>query len=145
MKFELCKESELERTKLFNLSTDIEQFDKILPKYFKSLLVTDIQENTKFVDEKVIFFGKSILVKTKHVIMPPKIHEVYILSGPFTGTSFIERYDKTSRGTKLTITVSLKLNGFAKILFPFSNPIKNKMDRVLDEFLISCQEIVLKN
>ncbi|MDH3766669.1 MAG: hypothetical protein OER82_12790 [Nitrosopumilus sp.] len=81
-------------------------------------------------------------MKTKHVIIYPRIHEVYILSGPLRGSSFIESYDETSYGTNVMIYVSIKFNGVSKLFLPFGFLIKRQMARVMDEFLDSAEKLV---
>ena len=141
--FLLKKHSCVSREALFQISTDIENFKLIMPNYFKSLVVVKESLNHKFVDEEISFLGKTVNVKTKHVIAPPNIHEVYILTGPLKGTFFIENYEELESGTEVTITVSLTLNGFLRFV-PFLKRIfVRRMEFVMTEFLI-CAEKFLK-
>ena len=81
-------------------------------------------------------------VKTKHVIIHPRIHEVHILSGLLRGSSFVESYDETSDGVNVVIDVSMKFNGVSKLLLPFGFLIKMQMVRVMDKFLNSAEKII---
>ena len=83
-----------------------------MPNYFKSLSIVKESSKEKFVDEEIVFLGKRVNVRTKHVVVYPNIHEVYILTGPLKGTLFIEHYVNLNSGTEVTITISLHLNGF---------------------------------
>jgi hypothetical protein len=129
--FILKKKSMMNRDVLYSISTDVENFSKIMPRHFKSLKIEQKTDNEVFVDEKIYFLN----VKVKHVISPPKIHEVHIMSGMMKETSFIEHYEETSEGTDVTINVSIKLNGISKVLFPFGFIIKLHMSKVMKEFL----------
>lgn len=140
--FTLKKNSSASRDKLYSISTDVENFPNLMPKYFKSIIVKKSKGNETFVDEKIHFLGRLLDVKTKHVIIPPRIHEVHILSGPLQGSSFVESYDKASDGTDATIDVSIKLNGFSKLLLPFRFLIKRQMEKAMDEFLDSAEKII---
>ena len=142
MGFTLKKNSTINRDKLYAISVDIKNFPNIMPKYFKSTSVKKVIRNEKFVDERIYFLGNTVDVKTKHVIIHPRIHEVHILSGPLQGSSFVESYEKMQDGTKVIIDVLINLNGITKIIFPFSFLIKRQMDKVMDEFLNSAEKIV---
>ena len=142
--FSLKKCSSVSRDDLFQISTDIENFDSIMPNYFKSLSVVEESSKEKFVDEQITFLGRTVSVRTKHVIIHPNIHEVYILTGPLKGTSFIENYSEYDSGTEVTITISLHLNGFLRFIPFIQNIIARRMEFVMIEFL-SCAEKFLKN
>ena len=140
----LIQKSNLDRDILFKISTDVENFHKIMPKYFKSLKIISDSLNEKIVLESIHFLGKKIKVKTKHVILKPNIHKVYILDGPIRGTSFIETYHSTLSGTNISILVDLKFHGILK-LFPFLKFLLFKrMNSIMSEFII-CAEIYSKS
>ena len=142
IRFTLKKNSRIIRDKLYSISIDVENFPSLLPKYFKSIIIKKSIGNEIFVDEKIHFLGGFLDVKTKHVIVHPKIHEVHILSGPIRGTSFVESYDEASDGTNVAIDVCIKLNGVSKLFLPFGFLIKIQMARVMDEFLNSAERLV---
>jgi len=142
IRFTLKKNSRIIRDKLYSISIDVENFPNLLPKYFKSIVIKKSIGNEIFVDEKIHFLGGFLDIKIKHVIVHPKIHEVYILSGPMRGTSFVESYDETSDGTNVTIDIFIKLNGVSKLFLPFGFLIKRQMSRVMDEFLNSAEKFV---
>ena len=56
--FNLIQKSTLEPDKIFQISTDVENFHKIMPKYFKSLKIISDSSNEKIVLESIIFLGK---------------------------------------------------------------------------------------
>ena len=142
MGFTLKKNSKADRDKLYAISIDVENFPNIMPKYFKSITMKKTTGNEAFVDEKIHFLGSLVDVKTKHVIIHPRMHEVHILSGPLRGSSFVESYDKMQDGTNVVIDVSIKLNGISKFIFLFGFLIKRQMAKVMDEFLDSAEKIV---
>ena len=142
IRFTLKKNSRIIRAKLYSISIDVENFPSLMPKYFKSIIIKKSIGNEIFVDEKIYFLGGFLDVKTKHVIVHPRIHEVHILSGLVRGSSFVESYDETSDGTNVTIDVSIKLNGVSKLFLPFGFLIKRQMSRVMDEFLNSAEKFV---
>ena len=83
--------------------------------------------------------------KTKHVIKKPNIHEIHILTGPLSNSSFKEFYEENTNGTKITIEVQLNLKGFFKLFSPFGYFIRFQMNKIFDEFLLSCENKPMKS
>lgn len=124
---------------IFNISVDVANFHQVLPKYFQSLKIIKDGKHEKIVIEKISFLGFSSKVKTKHVILPPNLHHVYILSGPLKGSSFIESYNPLKIGTEIIIDVHLKFFGFFSGFNFLNTSIANKMHQVMTEFIISVE------
>ena len=143
-KFNLVKKSSLHRDLIFKISTDVENFHKVMPEYFKSLKIIENTSNEKIVLESIDFLGRKIEIKTKHVIIPPNLHEVFILNGPAKGTSFIEKYESNPTGTDISISVDLKLNGFLKLIPFLKLLLFKKMNSVMSEFIV-CAESYSKS
>jgi len=111
----------------------------MLPKYFKSLKIIKDNVHEKIVIETINFLGFSMKVKTKHLILPPNIHHVYILSGPLKGSSFIESYNPSKNGTDIVIDVALKFFGFFSGFNFINNYIFNQMLVVMNEFVSAAE------
>ena len=137
--FNLVHKSNLERDIIFKISTDVENFHNIMPKYFKSLQIVSNSLNEKIVLESIDFLGKRIKIKTKHIILKPDVHKVFILTGPARGTSFIETYSSSSTGTDISILVDLKLNGLLKLIPFLKILLLKRMNSVMSEFIISAE------
>jgi len=137
--FRLCRTSVFPPEKFFSISVDIANFHLILPKYFESLkiIIDDGQEKT--VIEKINFLGFSTKVKTKHVMIPPNLHLVYILSGPLKGSTFIESYNNVNYGTEIIIDINLKIFGFIAGFNFLNNYIIKQMLVVMNEFITAVE------
>ena len=142
--FTLIQKSKLNRDLIFKISTDVENFHKVMPDYFKSLKIISDSSNEKIVLEYLNFLGRQIEIKTKHVIIQPNLHKVFILTGPAKGTSFVETYDSNSSGTDISIEVNLQLNGILKFVPFLKILLLKKMDSVMSEFII-CAELYAKS
>jgi len=143
-KFNLVQKSSLSRDLIFKISTDVENFHKVMPEYFKSLKIIKNSSNEKIVLESIDFLGRKIEIKTKHVIIQPNLHKVFILTGPANGTSFIEKYESSSTGTDISIVVDLQLNGFLKFIPFLKLLLLKKMNSVMSEFIV-CAESYSKS
>ena len=142
--FNIVQKSNLESSVIFQISTDVENFHKIMPKYFKSLKIISNSLTEKIVLESIDFLGMKIKIKTKHIILKPNVHKVFILTGPAKGTSFIETYSPSSTGTDISILIHLKLNGFLKLIPFLKIFLLKRMNSVMSEFII-CAESYSKS
>ena len=143
-KFNLIQKSNLDRDLIFKISTDVENFHKVMPEYFKSLKIISNSSSEKIVLESIAFVGRQIEIKTKHVIVQPNLHKVFILTGPAKGTSFIETYIPSSVGTDISIEVDLQLTGILKLIPFLKIFLLKKMNNVMSEF-ITCAESYSKS
>ncbi len=88
---------------IFNIGTDVENFHNVMPDYFKPSYIVKKSKTQIILVEKIKFLGIQLSVKTKHVIIPPNFHEVYILSGPTKGTIFLSHTKNLKMGLKFLL------------------------------------------
>ena len=130
-KFQFTKIIDVERDLIFQISTDYENFTKILPNYFKELKIVKQNGDTTVMQERLEFLGRDINVLTEHVIEKPDRHIVKMLDGKAKGTIFDERYEIDGKKTIVNISVDLVLHGGLKILGTFAKgKIKENMNIV---------------
>ena len=135
-KFQFTKIVDVQRDKIFQISTDYENFTKVLPAYFKELRIAEKKENTTIIQERIEFLGRTVDVLTEHVVVMPDRHIVRMLDGQAKGSIFDERYEIDGDKTKITINVDFVLGGSLKILGIFAKgKIKQSMNMVMDEFV----------
>jgi len=124
-----------ERIKVFNIFTNYEQFQTVLPKYFPSVRIRSTRGNTAVVEQHVKIAGRELIMMTKHVTHYPNVHEVFVIGGDAKGSHLVERYESIHGGTKITVNADLKLNGILKILTFFEKDIiKKSLIETIDEF-----------
>ena len=135
-KFQFRKIVDIERDKIFQISTDYENFTKVLPDHFKELKIIEKKENITTIQEKIEFLGRTVDVLTEHTVELPDRHIVRMLDGQAKGSVFDERYEIDGNKTKITINVDFVLGGSLKILGIFAKgKIKQSMNMVMDEFV----------
>ena len=124
-----------ERNKVFDIVANYEQFQKILPKYFPSIRVLSVRDNTSVVEEHIRIAGRELVMMTKHVTKYPELHEVFVIGGDAKGSHIIERYESIQDSTKITVEADLNLSGPLKIVAFFGRPkIKTGFTKIMDEF-----------
>ncbi len=78
-KFEFTKIVNVDRDLIFRISTEYENFTKILPDYFKKMKVIEANETNVKIYETINFLGRTATVLTEHVIVKPNRHIVTML------------------------------------------------------------------
>ena len=120
---------------MFDIVANFENLQNILPRYFPSIRIRSVRENTAIVEEHVRLGNKEFIMMAKHVTKYPELHEIFVIGGDAKGTHIIEKYEKVGDTTKLIVDADIKLGGFLKILSMFSRKrIKTEFIQIIDEF-----------
>ena len=131
------KIAKADRKKVFELTTNYENFQKILPQYYPSVRIISVRGNVSVVEEHLRIGGRELVMMVKHVIDEPILHEIFIIGGDVKGTHIITRYESISHGTKMTLEVDWKLKGIMKLVDFFGkNKISDEYSKIIDEFIV---------
>ena len=124
-----------ERHRVFDIVANFENLQNTLPRYFPSIRIRSVRENTAVVEEHLRLGNKEFIMMTKHITKYPEMHEIFVIGGDAKGTHIIEKYEKVGDSTKLIVDADIKLRGFLKILSVFSKKkIKTEFSQIIDEF-----------
>ncbi|MBM2852895.1 MAG: polyketide cyclase [Candidatus Nitrosotenuis sp.] len=119
---------------MFDIVANFENFQNILPRYFPSIRIRSVRENTAIVEEHIRLGNKEFIMMAKHVTKYPELHEIFVIGGDAKGTHIIEKYEKIGDATKLIVDADIRLGGFLKILSLFSRKkIKTEFTKIIDE------------
>ncbi len=131
------KIAKADRKKIFELTTNYENFQKILPQYYPSVRIISVRGNVSVVEEHLRIGGRELVMMVKHVIDESILHEIFIIGGDAKGTHIITRYESISNGTKMTLEVDWKLKGIMKLSDFFGkNKISDEYSKIIDEFIV---------
>ena len=126
-----------DRKKIFELTTNYENFQKILPQYYPSVRTISVRGNVSVVEEHLRIGGRELVMMVKHVIDEPILHEIFIIGGDAKGTHIITRYESISHGTNVTLEVDWKLKGIMKLSDFFGkNKISDEYSKIIDKFIV---------
>lgn len=125
------------RKKVFELTTNYENFQKILPQYYPSVRIISVRGNVSIVEEHLRIGGRELVMMVKHVTDEPILHEIFIIGGDAKGTHITKRYEEIPNGTKLILEVDWKLKGMMKLSEFFSkNTIPSEYSKIIDKFIV---------
>ena len=126
-----------DRKKVFKITSNYENFQKILPQYYPSIRTVSVRGNVSVVEEHLRIGGKELVMMVKHVIDEPVLHEIFIIGGDAKGTHITNRYEHIPNGTKLTVEVYWKLRGMMKLnAFFGTNNLSKEYSKIIDEFAL---------
>ena len=126
-----------DRKKIFELATNYENFQKILPQYYPSVRTISVRGNVSVVEEHLRIGGRELVMMVKHVIDEHILHEIFIIGGDAKGTHIITRYETISHGTKMTLEVDWKLKSILKLSNFFGkHKISDEYSKIIDEFIV---------
>ena len=132
-----------DRKKVFELTTNYENFQKILPQYYPSIRIISVRGNVSVVEEHLQIAGRELVMMAKHVIDEPILHEIFIIGGDAKGTHIIKRYESIPHGTKLTLEIDWKLKGMMKLSNLLGkNKVLDDYSKIIDEFAVIAEALV---
>ncbi len=135
-KFSLEKTVHATRESVYQILSDYENYQKLIPQHFPSVRVRSIRENISVVEEHMNLGDKELVIMAKHVSEKPVLHEVFVIGGDAKGSHIKEQFIEVSEGTKIIIDVDLKLKGKMMMSSMFG---KSKFEedyaKILDDFV----------
>ena len=125
-----------DRDIVYKVFSDYENYQKISPEFFPSIRIRSVRNNVAVVEEHMNLGNEEFVIMAKHVTDEPVLHDVYIIGGDAKGSHIQEQFIETPQGTKILVTVDLKLKRKMKIGGIFSkNRYQENYEEILDNFI----------
>ena len=135
-KFTVDKIVHTKRKIIFDILSNFENFQKILPQHFPSIRVRSTRGNISVVEEHMMLGNKELVIMAKHVIQEPSLHEIFVIGGDAKGSHIYQQFIEHSEGTKIVVDVDLKLSGKMKLSGLFGNSsLEENYSKILDDFI----------
>lgn len=119
MEFEIALPAN--KNKLFSIATDFETYKKLLPDQILNIKILQKNENEIITEETLLFASvikKEITQQSRHKIIDNNIVDSNIISGPLKGSEVHAQFEENSEGTKISISINLRITLKYKILTP---------------------------
>ena len=138
--FSLEKIIHAKRKDVFNIFSNYEDYEKLIPQYFPSIRIRSVRGNIAVVEEHLKLGDLELVLMSKHVATPFVLHEVYVIGGKSKGSHIKQEFVEIPEGTKILIDVDLKLTGLMKIpkVLDKSKLIEN-YSNLLNDLTILCE------
>ena len=135
-KFSIDNVVNAQRSSVFEIFSNFENYQKLLSQHFPSVRVRSIRNDTAVVEEHLILGDKELVIMAKHVTKSPLLHEIFVIGGDAKGSHIKEQFLDHSDGTKILIDVNLKLKGKMKISELFTkNNVEENYSKIINDFV----------
>jgi coenzyme Q-binding protein COQ10 len=135
-RFSLEKIVNKDRNTVFEIFSNFENYQKIIPQHYPSVRVRSMRGNVSVVEEHLILGGVELLIMAKHVLQKPILHEIFVIGGDAKGSKIKQEFIELENGTKILVDVDLKFKGKMKISAMFGkNDFKRDYETILDDFV----------
>ncbi len=135
-KFSLEKTVHAKRETVYEILSNYENYQKLIPQHFPSVRVRSVRENISVVEEHMNLGDKELVIMAKHVTEEPVLHEVFVIGGDAKGSRIKQQFIEISEGTKIIVDVDLKLKGKMKMSSMFGkNKFEEDYSKILDDFI----------
>jgi len=135
-KFSLEKIVRAKREIVYEILSNYENYQKLIPQHFPSVRVRSVRENISVVEEHMNLGDKELVIMAKHVTEKPVLHEVFVIGGDAKGSHIKQQFIEISEGTKIIVGVDLKLKGKMKMSSMFGkNKFEEYYSKILDDFI----------
>ena len=136
-RFSLEKIANAKRDKVFEIFSNFENYEKLLPQHFPSVRRRSTRENVSVVEEHLVLGERELVIMAKHVTQNPVSHDVFVIGGDAKGSRISQQFIDLSVGTKIIVNVELKFKGKLKISSIFAkNNFEKEYCRILDDFIL---------
>ena len=141
--FSLEKIINAKRKDVFDIFSNYEQYEKLIPKYFPSIRIRSVRGETAVVEEHLKLGELELILMSKHVSKPNVLHEVYVIGGKSKGSYIRQEFIEIPEGTKILVDVDLKLMGMMKIpKLLDKSKLSQNYSNLLDDLAILCEKLV---
>ena len=135
-KFSFEKTINANRDVVFEVFSNYENYEKLIPQHFPSIRVRSVRGDVSVVEERLMLGDLELLIMAKHISKKPVLHQVFVIGGDAKGSQIRQEFIELENGTKILVDVDLKFKGKMKISNMFrKNDFKSDYGKVLDDFV----------
>ena len=130
--FELEIKADLEKS--FDIITNFENFQKLFPDFYPSILIKSIRDESSLVAEHLKLHDTEFIIMSKHFISKPYSHEMRVIGGDIKGSGINEifSFDNGKTLVKVNVELNVKSSRFSK-KNPYGESLKNLYNAMMIE------------
>ena len=132
LKISFEREINADIEKSFDIITNFENFQKLFPEFYPSILIKSVRDESSLVAEHLKLHDSEFIIMSKHFFSRPHTHEMRVVGGDIKGSSINEIFSSEDGKTTLKVIVELdvKSSRFSK-----SNPYKDSLNNLYDKMI----------
>ena len=134
LKISFEREINADIVKAFDIISNFENFQKLFPDFYPSILIKSVRDDSSLVAEHLKLHDTEFIIMAKHFTSKPHSHEMRIVGGDIKGSSINEIFSFDNDITLLEVNAELdvKSSRFSKSN-PYGESLKNLYDTMIKE------------
>ncbi|MDC0186905.1 polyketide cyclase [Candidatus Nitrosopelagicus sp.] len=123
--------------KAFDIITNFENFQKLFPAFYPSILIKSIRDESSLVAEHLKLHDTEFIIMSKHFISKPHSHEMRVIGGDIKGSSINEifSFDDGKTVLKVNAELDVKSSRFSK-----NNPYEESLNNLYDVMITEIEK-----
>ena len=110
--------------KSFEIISNFENFQKLFPNFYPSILIKSVRDESSLVAEHLKLHDTEFIIMSKHFVSKPHSHEMRIVGGDLKGSSINEIFSFDNGKTLLKVNAELDIKSS---LFSKKNPYEDSL------------------
>jgi len=134
LKISFEREINADIEKSFEIISNFENFQKLFPNFYPSILIKSVRDESSLVAEHLKLHDTEFIIMSKHFISKPHLHEMRVVGGDLKGSSINEIFTSSNGKTSLKVNAELdvKSSRFSKNN-RYEESLKNLYDAMITE------------
>ena len=134
LKISFKREINSDLEKAFDIISNFENFQKLFPDFYPSILIKSVRDDSSLVAEHLKLHDTEFIIMAKHFTSKPHSHEMRIVGGDIKGSSINEIFSFDNGKTSLKVNAELyvKSSRFSK-KNPYEKSLNNLYDAMIKE------------
>ena len=134
LKISFEREINADIVKAFDIISNFENFQKLFPDFYPSILIKSVRDDSSLVAEHLKLHDTEFILMAKHFTSRPHSHEMRVVGGDLKGSSINEifSFDNGKTSLKVNAELDVKSSRFSKSN-PYGESLKNLYDAMIKE------------
>ncbi len=137
LKISFEREINADIEKAFDIITNFENFEKLFPEFYPSILIKSVRDESSLVAEHLKLHDTEFIIMSKHIFSRPNTHEMRVVGGDIKGSSINESFSADDGKTILKVNAELdvKSSRFSK-----KNPYEDSLNNLYDKMILEIEK-----
>ena len=132
LKISFKREINSDLEKAFDIISNFENFQKLFPDFYPSILIKSVRDDSSLVAEHLKLHDTEFIIMAKHFTSKPHSHEMRIVGGDIKGSSINEIFSFDNGKTSLKVNAELYVKSS---LFSKKNPYEDSLINLYDAMI----------
>jgi len=137
LKISFEREINADIEKSFDIITNFENFQKLFPEFYPSILIKSVRDESSLVAEHLKLHDKEFIIMSKHFFSRPNTHEMRVVGGDIKGSSINESFSADNGKTILKVNAELDIKSSR---FSKKNSYGESLNNLYDKMILEIEK-----